>query len=70
MVVKNFVFRQDWVGRKVAGMKKTFFAIFDPTCTHILALKSSNKEFLKQQFSLERQKLYYYQFCDFKTDYN
>ena len=24
MVVKNFVFRQDWVGRKVAGMKKPF----------------------------------------------
>ena len=30
-MVKNFVFRQDWAGRKVAGMKKTFFfAIFDP----------------------------------------
>ena len=48
MVVKSFVFRQDWVGRKVAGMKKTFFVIFDPTCTHILALKSPNKEFVKQ----------------------
>ena len=32
MAVKNFVFRQNWVGRKVAGMKKTFFAIFDPRC--------------------------------------
>ena len=32
MAVKNFVFRQNWVGRKVAGMKKTlFFVIFDPT---------------------------------------
>ena len=51
MVVKNFVFRQEWVGRKVAGMKKTFFAIFDPTCTYILVLKSPNKEFLKQYFS-------------------
>ena len=30
MAVKNFIFRQDWVGRKVAGMKKTFFAIFGP----------------------------------------
>ena len=46
MVVKNFIFRQDWAGRKVAGMKKTFFAIFDPTGTYILALKSPNKEFL------------------------
>ena len=48
MVAKSFAFRQDWVGRKVAGMKKTFFAIFDPACTHILALKSPNKEFLKE----------------------
>ena len=67
MVVRNFVFRQDWVRRKVAGMKKTFFAIFEPTWTHILALKGPNKEFLIQNFSYERQKLYY-QFCDFKTD--
>ena len=58
MAVKNFVFRQNWVSRRAAGMKKNFFfAIFDP-----------NKEFLKQHFSYERQKLYYYQFCDFKTD--
>ena len=40
MVVKNLVFRQDWVDRKVAGMKKTFFAIFDSVWTHILTLKS------------------------------
>ena len=32
----------------VAGMEKTFFAIFDATCTHIFALKIPNKEFLKQ----------------------
>ena len=25
MAVKNFIFRQNWVGRKVAGIKKTFF---------------------------------------------
>ena len=52
MVVKNFVFRQDWVGRKVAAMKKKiFFAIFDSTWTYILALKGSNKEFVQQNFS-------------------
>ena len=68
MAVKNFVFRENWVGSKVAGMKTTFFAIFDPTCAHILAPKVPNKEFLKQHFGQERQKLYYYQFCDFKTD--
>ena len=55
MIVKNFVFRQDWFGRKVAGLKKkNFFAIFDPTWTHILAQKGPNKEFLKQHFSSER----------------
>ena len=68
MAVKNFVFRENWVGSKVAGMKTTFFAIFDPTWTHILAPKGPNKEFLKEHFSQEKQKLYYYQFCDFKTD--
>ena len=51
MVIKNFLFREDWVGRKVADMKKTFFAIFDPAWTQILALKDPNKEFLKQHFS-------------------
>ena len=28
MTVKNFVFRKDWVGSKVAGMKATFFLSF------------------------------------------
>ena len=39
MVVKNFVFRQDWA-------KGGWYE--DSTCTQILALKSPNKEFLKQ----------------------
>ena len=43
MAVKSFVFRENWVGSKVAGMKITFFAIFDPTWTHILAPKGPNK---------------------------
>ena len=50
MALKNFIFRQNWVGRKMAGMKKTFFAIFDPTWTHISAPKVPNKEFLQQNF--------------------
>ena len=33
MAVKNFVFRENWVGSKVPGMKTVFFAIFDPTWT-------------------------------------
>ena len=28
MIVKNFVFRQDWFGRKVAGLKKKTFLPF------------------------------------------
>ena len=51
MAIKTFVFRQNWIGRKVAGMKKSFFTIFDPIWTHILAPKDPNKEFLKQHFS-------------------
>ena len=62
MTVKNFVFGENWVGSKVAGT--TFFAIFDPTWTHILAPKGLNKEFLKEHYSQEKQKLYY-KFCDF-----
>ena len=49
MAVKNFVFRENWAGSKVAaGMKTTFFAIFDPTWTHnSLTPKGPSKEFLK-----------------------
>ena len=51
MAFKNFVFSVgskrlisiDWVGSKVAGMKTTFFALFDPTWTHIVAPKGPNK---------------------------
>ena len=46
MAVKNFIFRENWVDSKVAGMKATFFAIFDPTWTLILAAKHPSKEFL------------------------
>ena len=54
MVVQKFVFRENWVGSKVvAGMKTTFFAIFDPIWTHILAPKDPNKEFFKQNFSFQ-----------------
>ena len=57
MAVKNFVSRENWVGSKVAGMKTTFFTIFDPTFTHSLAPEGPNKEFLKEHFSQEKQKL-------------
>ena len=51
MAVKNFVFREVSIESKVAGMKTTFLAIFDPTWTKILAQKGPNKEFLKKHFS-------------------
>ena len=69
MVLKNFVFGENWVESEVAGMKIAFFAISDPTWTHILAPKGPNMEFLQQNFfnPLERQKLYYYRVGDLKT---
>ena len=47
MAVKNFVFRENWVGSKVAGMRTTFLVIFDPTWTYILAPKGQIKNSLK-----------------------
>ena len=34
-------------------MKIAFFAIFDPTWNHTLALKGPNMEFLKQNFNFQ-----------------
>ena len=51
MAVKNFAFRENWVDSKLAGMKTTFVAIFDPTWTNIFDPKGPNKKFLKQHFS-------------------
>ena len=54
MVVQKFVFRENWVASKVVvGVKTIIFAIFDPIWSHILAPKDSNKEFFKQNFSLQ-----------------
>ena len=54
MAVQKFVFRENWVGSKVvAGMKTTFFAIFDPIWTNILAPIDTNNEFFKQNFSFQ-----------------
>ena len=54
MDVLKFVFSENWVDSKmVAGMKTTFFAIFDPIWTRILAPKDPEKEFFKQNFSFQ-----------------
>ena len=53
MALKNFSFRENWVGIEVAGMKIAFFAIFDPTWAHIWLQKGQNMEFLKQKFNFQ-----------------
>ena len=72
MALKNFFIRENWVGSEVAGMKIAFFAIFDPTWTYILVPKKAQIwNFLNRTSifnPLERQKSYYYQICDLKTD--
>ena len=50
MTVKNYVFRENWVGRDMAGMKIVIFAIFDPTWAQLLAPIGPSMEFLKQNF--------------------
>ena len=68
MALKNFFFMENWVGSEVIDMK---IAFFDPTRTHILAPKktqiwNSLKKILVFN-AFERQKLHYYQVCDFIT---
>ena len=47
--VKNFIFRENWVGSEVNGMKIAFFVIFNSTWTHIMAQKGTNMEFFKKK---------------------
>ena len=57
MAVKNFVFRENWVGSKMAGMKMTFFAIFDTTGPIVWPQKAQIRNSLKSIFSQEKQRL-------------
>ena len=66
MAVTNFGFRENWVDRKVAGMKTTIFSIFDPTWTHILVPPCPNKEFVKEHF-FKKDRNYIIINFDFKT---
>ena len=50
MALKNFFFRENWVGSEVAGMKITVFVIFDLTWTHILAPKKPKYEIHETEF--------------------
>ena len=53
MTVKNFVFRENCGGSEVAGMKITFFVIFDSTWTNIFVSKGPNMELFKQNFNFQ-----------------
>ena len=53
MAVKNFIFRENYVGREVTGMTIAFFAIFDPTWTHIFVPNAPNMELLKKNFDFQ-----------------
>ena len=39
MALKNFVFRENWVGNKVAEMKIAVLVVFDSSWIHILTSK-------------------------------
>ena len=53
MALKNFSFRENWVGSEVAGMKEGFFAIFDPTGPAFWPQKGLNMEFLEPNLSFQ-----------------
>ena len=50
MAVKNFIFRENWVGSEVAGMKIAFIVKFS---TQIVEPKGPNMVFLKQNFNFQ-----------------
>ena len=61
MAAENFIFRKNWVGSEVAGMKIVFFVISDPTWTHILAPTAQVWNFFNKILilnPLEKQKLH------------
>ena len=62
MALKNFSFRKKWVGgSEVAGMKITFYDVFDPSWTHTLVPK-------RPKYGIPEAKLCYYLVCDLKTE--
>ena len=50
MALKIFFFRENWVGSEVGGIEIAIFVIFEPTWTHILALKRSKCKILYTEF--------------------
>ena len=70
MASKNFSYRENWVGSKVAGMKIAFLPILVQHVPTFWSQNGQNMEFLKQNSdfqSLRKTVVYYYQVCDLKT---
>ena len=54
MALKNFDFRENWVGSELTVVKIAFFlAFFDPTWIHILAPKGPYMGLLYQNFNFQ-----------------
>ena len=53
MALKNFSFRENWVGREVAGMKIAFLPFLTQHGLTFWLQKGQNMEFLKQNFNFQ-----------------
>ena len=53
MVLKNFFFRENWVGSEVAGMKIAFLPFLTQHGPTFWPPKGQNMEFLKQNFNFQ-----------------
>ena len=65
MAVKNSVFRKNWLGSKM-GVMRTTFLLFLTQPGH--TFRPQKAKIIPSQALYLRQKLYYYQFCEFKTE--
>ena len=71
MALKNFFFRENWVGSEVAGMKIAFLPFLTQPGPDLGTQKAQIWNALNRILIfnlLEREKLYYYQVCDLKSD--
>ena len=71
MALKNFTFKENWLVSKVAGKQIALLVIFNQPGPIFWLQKPQIWNSLNRILifnPLERQKLYYYQLCDLKTD--
>ena len=53
MALKNFSFRENWVGTEVAGMKIAFLLFLTQHGSTFRLPKGQNMEFLKENFNFQ-----------------